>query len=119
MKERLPTKTIVRALHPVASELGIVDVAAQFEYLRNRVFHYQVFNNETCLVDTDCEPPRNLNSQALHIALQIALLLNCEIPNEIHVMRKIVLDGSTPMSFQRTVIVGVNGHISFKGKRIH
>ncbi len=119
MKEKLPARTIIRALHPVASELGIVDVAAQFEYLRNRVFHYQVFNNETCLVDIDCEPPHNLNSEALHIALQIALLLNCEIPNEIHVMRKIVLDGSTPMSFQRTAIVGMNGHISFKGKRIH
>lgn len=119
MKEKLPARTIIRALHPVASELGIVDVAAQFEYLRNRVFHYQVFNNETCLVDIDCEPPHNLNSEALHIALQIALLLNCEVPNEIHVMRKIVLDGSTPMSFQRTVIVGMNGYISFKGKRIH
>ncbi len=110
--------SVVRRLHPVASELGIVDVAAQFEYLRNRVFHYQVFNNETCLVELDEEPPHNLNPEALEIALQIALLLNCEIPNEIHVMRKTVIDGSNTGGFQRTVIVGLNGHISYKGKRI-
>ncbi len=119
MKEKLPIMTVSRKLHPVASETGGVDIAAQFEYMRNRIFHYQVFNNEVCLVDLDCEPPHELNRDALEIALQIALLLNCQtIPSELHVMRKLVLDGSTPMSFQRTVIVGLNGHISFKGRRI-
>ncbi|MBI1979029.1 MAG: Glu-tRNA(Gln) amidotransferase subunit GatE [Candidatus Aenigmarchaeota archaeon] len=118
MKERLPTATITRKLHPVASELGMVDIAAQFEYLRDRSFHYQIFNNETCLVELDEEPPHHLNSEALEIALQIALLLNCEVPNEIFVMRKTVIDGSNTSGFQRTVIVGINGHISYKGKRI-
>lgn len=110
--------TISRRQHPVASEMGLIDTAAQFEYLRDRTFHYQVFNNENCLVEVDCEPPHNLNPEALEIALQIALLLNCEILNEIHVMRKTVIDGSNTSGFQRTVIVGLNGHISYKGKRI-
>jgi len=37
------------------------------------------------------------------------LLLNAEIPNEIHVMRKTVTDGSNTSGFQRTAIVGLNG----------
>lgn len=118
MKEKTPIRTVTRKLHPVASELGAVDSAAQFEYLRDRNFHYQVFNNETCLVDLDEEPPHNINQEALYIALQISLLLNCEIPNELHIMRKTVIDGSNTSGFQRTVIVGMNGHISYKGKRI-
>lgn len=118
MKEKMTVATVTRKLHPVASELGMVDIAAQFEYLRDRSFHYQIFNNETCLVELDEEPPHHLNSEALEIALQIALLLNCEIPNEIFVMRKTVIDGSNTSGFQRTVIVGINGHISYKGKRI-
>lgn len=118
MKEKNPVMTITRKLHPVASELGLVDTAAQFEYLRDRSFHYQIFNNETCLVELDEEPPHDLNPDALQIALQIALLLNCEIPNEIHIMRKTVIDGSNTSGFQRTAIIGMNGHISYKGKRI-
>ncbi len=118
MKERNPILTVKRKQHPVASELGEIDVAAQFEYLRDRVFHYQVFPNETCLVELDDEPPHNLNSEALHVALQIALLFNCQIPEEIHVMRKTVIDGSNTGGFQRTAIVGLNGYLKYKGKRI-
>ena len=118
MAEREPVMEIQRKLHPVASELGEVDVAVQFEYLRDRVFNYQVFHGETCLVETDDEPPHELNQEALRIALQIALLLNCEIPNEIHVMRKTVIDGSNTSGFQRTAIVGLNGYLKYKGKGV-
>lgn len=118
MKERNPVFTIQRKLHPVQSELGFTDAAAQFEYLRDRIFHYQAFRNETCLVELDEEPIHPLNKEALEIALQIALLLNCEIPNEIQVMRKNLIDGSAISGFQRTMIVGLNGHISYKGRRI-
>lgn len=118
MKEKIPSMVVTRKQHVVRSELGEADTAALFEHFRDRVFHYRVFNNETCLVDLDCEPPHELNKEALEVALQIALLFNCEIPSELHVMRKLVLDGSTPMSYQRTVILGLNGHISYKGKRI-
>lgn len=119
MKERFPTLTIKRKLHVVPSELGKVDLAAQFEYLRDRTFYYQIFPNETCLVETDSEPPHPINQEALHVALQIALLFNCQtIPDELHVMRKLVLDGSNTTSFQRSVIVGLNGWITYKTKKV-
>ncbi len=118
MREKTPLTTIERRLRPVQSELGETDVAAQFEYLRNRSFCYQVFSGESCLVETDCEPPHELNPEALEIALQIALLLNCRIPDEIHTMRKIVIDGSNTSGFQRTCIVGLGGFLEYKGRRI-
>jgi len=118
MKEKEPVLIIRRKLHPVASELGEVDVAAQFEYLRDRTFYYQVFKNESCLVEMDCEPPHFMNTEALRVALQVALMLNCEIPDEIHIMRKTVIDGSNPSGFQRTAIVGLDGWLGFKGRKI-
>jgi len=118
MQEREPAAIVMRKQHPVASELGEIDIAAQHEYFRNRTFNYQVFKNETCLVDLDEEPPHELNPEALNIALQIALLLNCQIPNEIEVMRKTVIDGSNTCGFQRTMVVGLNGYLSYRGKRI-
>lgn len=118
MKETNPIKIVKRRLHPVASELGEIDIAAQYEWLRGRTFYYQVFKNETCLVELDDEPPHPVNREALEIALQIALLLNCKIPEEIHVMRKTVIDGSNTSGFQRTMIIGRNGSIEYKGKKI-
>lgn len=118
MKEREPIMKIKRKQHPVASELGQVDIAAKYEYLRDRTFHYQVFPDETCLVETDSEPPHELNKEALNIALQIALLLNCDIPEEIHVMRKTLIDGSAVSGFQRTCIVGLNGFLRFRGRKV-
>ncbi len=117
-KEREPIAIVMRKMHPVASELGQVDVAAQYEYLRDRTFYYQIFKNETCLIDLDEAPPMPLNQEALTIALQIALLLHCSIPEEINVMRKTVIDGSTPMGFQRTMIVGSNGYLKFKNQKV-
>jgi Glu-tRNA(Gln) amidotransferase subunit E-like FAD-binding protein len=118
MKEKEPIAVVKRKLHPVASELGEIDVAAQFEYLRDRTFYYQVFKNETCLVELDEEPPHPVNKEALETALQIALLFNCNIPNEIHVMRKTVIDGSNTSGFQRTMIVGRNGFFNYHNKKI-
>jgi Glu-tRNA(Gln) amidotransferase subunit E-like FAD-binding protein len=118
MKEREPIKILKRKLHPVASELGEIDIAAQFEYLKNRTFYYEFFKNESCLVELDEEPPHYPNVEALKIALQIAKLFNCTIPNQIFVMRKTVIDGSNTSGFQRTMIIGYDGYFEFKGKKI-
>ncbi|MEM7821972.1 MAG: Glu-tRNA(Gln) amidotransferase subunit GatE [Candidatus Aenigmatarchaeota archaeon] len=118
MQEREPVAIIMRKQHPVASELGEIDIAAQHEYLRDRTFYYQVFKNESCLVELDEEPPHEINPEALNVALQVALLLNCQIPEEIEVMRKTVIDGSNPTGFQRTMIIGMNGFLKYKGKKI-
>lgn len=116
--EKKASFVIKRRLHPVASELGQVDVAAQYEFLRNRTFHYQAFNNETCLVELDEEPPHSVNAEALETALKVSLMFNCEVPNEIHVMRKTVIDGSNTSGFQRTMIVGTKGYFEYRGKKI-
>ena len=118
MMEKDPVIMIKRKQHPVASELGEVDVAAQYEFLKDRTFYYQVFNKENCLVETDSEPIHPVNQEALEIALQIALLLNCTIPEEIHIMRKTVIDGSNTSAFQRTMVVGLDGFLEYKGKKI-
>ncbi|OYT42673.1 MAG: Glu-tRNA(Gln) amidotransferase GatDE subunit E [Candidatus Aenigmarchaeota archaeon ex4484_224] len=112
-----PTGQIVRKQHPVASELGEEDIAAKYEELRDREFIYLIYPN-VCEIDIDEAPPLPLNKEALEISLIIARMFNCSIPNEIHVMRKIITDGSTPMSFQRTAVIGLNGYMEFNGKKI-
>jgi glutamyl-tRNA(Gln) amidotransferase subunit E len=110
-----PAMTIIRRLRPVAGETGDIDRAALHEIMRNMEFHYAVYPSESCLVETDEEPPHDLNTEALDIALTVAMLMNCEIPDEIHVMRKTVIDGSNTAGFQRTAIVGLDGKINTSG----
>ncbi len=109
---------ITRRLRAVAGETGDVDIAATHETLNDKEFEYLIYPEETCLVCTDEEPPHIVNSEALSIALQVAILLNCEIPDEIHVMRKTVVDGSNTSGFQRTAIVGLNGFIETSQGRV-
>ena len=109
--EKEPIETIIRKLRQVAGETGEIDTAAMHETMRDREFHYMVYPNETCLVEIDEEPIRPVNNEALQIVLTITMLLDCEIPDEIHIMRKNVLDGSAVSSFQRTAVVGLNGRI--------
>lgn len=111
LSEEKPVKKIKRKLRAVAGELGKVDVSALYEYLRNRTFYYHIFTDTTCLVEMDEEPPYSLNQEALEIALQIAKMLKCDIPEEIHIMRKTVIDGSNTAGFQRTAIIGLNGSL--------
>ncbi|MCD6276249.1 MAG: Glu-tRNA(Gln) amidotransferase subunit GatE, partial [Thermoplasmata archaeon] len=72
----------------------------------------------SCLVEADEEPPHELNREALEIALKIALMLNAQILDEIHVMRKIVIDGSNTSGFQRTALIAVNGYLETSFGRI-
>ncbi|MEM5830088.1 MAG: Glu-tRNA(Gln) amidotransferase subunit GatE [Candidatus Aenigmatarchaeota archaeon] len=118
MKEEVPKKIVVRKLHPVAGELGLIDVAAQYEYLREREYYYEYFENESCLIELDEEPPREINKEALELALKIAMLLNCKIPDKIQVMRKTVIDGSNTSGFQRTALIGFDGYIIVNDKKI-
>ena len=66
----------------------------------------------------DEEPPHELNREALEVALQVALLLGSTPVDEVHVMRKIVIDGSTPFGFQRTCVVAIGGSVEVGGKAI-
>lgn len=116
LAEEAPDILIMRRLHPVFSELGEIDAASQAEYSKRRLFEYQVFHSDNCLVETDEEPPHLLNSNALKIVLSVAHQLHAKPVDEVYVMRKVVIDGSNTAGFQRTSIIALNGHIdSSKG----
>ncbi len=102
---------VTRKLGAVAGESGKIDAAAMHEMMRDRTFLYRVYGDENCLVETDSEPPHALNMEALVTSLKVSLMLNCEIPDEVHVMRKTVIDGSNTGGFQRTMISGLNGKL--------
>ena len=113
-----PTLVFDRRLRPTQSELGQIDPAALFEFHKGRSIKYEADPETTCLVEVDEEPPHQLNPEAVNVALTISLLLNARPMDEIHVMRKIVIDGSNTSGFQRTAIVSLNGKISVDGKTI-
>jgi glutamyl-tRNA(Gln) amidotransferase subunit E len=105
-----------RHQYAVKSELGKADVAALYEQSMDKEFVYHVCNN-CCLVETDSEPPNNLNPEALEIVLIISKMLNATPVDEVHVMRKTVVDGSNTSGFQRTMVVATNGWVNTsKGK---
>jgi len=104
-----PTAQTLRRLRAVAGEMGGVDQAALYEYMKSRSFIYKASPGESCLVELDCEPPHELNRAALTIGLQLCKMLGCEVPDEVHVMRKTVIDGSNTGGFQRTAVIGMDG----------
>jgi Glu-tRNA(Gln) amidotransferase subunit E-like FAD-binding protein len=100
-----------RFLRPTQSELGDVDKAALAEAKKNRYFRYVASNESTCLVEADEEPPHSANPEAIGTCLTIAALVNAKTVDEIHFMRKIVIDGSNTGGFQRTALLATNGKI--------
>ena len=114
-----PSAVILRHMRPTLSELGEYDGTALMEFKTKKNVIYQLYNDTVCTYEMDDTPPFHLNHQALDIALEIALLLNYSIVDEIHVSRKQYLDGSIPTGFQRTGIVGVEGWIPYKDRKIH
>lgn len=105
-----PKKIVKRKLHLVKGESGEVDVAASFQSREDPTYFYE-FYDTNCLVELDEEPPHKINSEALEIALQISLLLNCKIIPITQVMRKTVVDGSNTSGFQRTVLIARDGYV--------
>jgi len=103
------TFTFFRYLGISKSEMEEIDPAALHEYEKGKAFEYICFKDSTCLVEMDEEPPHEINKEALKTSLQIAKLLNMAIVDEIHFMRKIVVDGSNTSGFQRTAMIGLNG----------
>ncbi len=113
-----PEFTFKRRLRPTRSEIGEIDPAALFEFKKGRTYLYEGYEDNVCLVEMDEEPPHDLNREALQIALEISLLLNAKPVDEIHVMRKIVIDGSNTTGFQRTALISINGCIEVNGKKV-
>lgn len=106
-----------RYLRPARSELGEIDRAALEETLVARRFIYYSYDT-TCLVEADEEPPSIINPEALEIALIIGRLLGMRIVDEIHTMRKTVIDGSNTSGFQRTAFIASDGSIETPSGRV-
>ncbi|MEM1569408.1 MAG: Glu-tRNA(Gln) amidotransferase subunit GatE [Candidatus Bathyarchaeia archaeon] len=113
-----PEYKFIRRLRPTQSELGEVDPAALFEFKKGRYIVYEVDDASSCLVEMDEEPPHPLNEEAVEIALTVALMLNASPVDEIHVMRKIVIDGSNTAGFQRTALIASGGYVDVENKRV-
>lgn len=110
-------KEFVRRLRPTQSELGEIDRAALEQAERKLQFRYQTVPY-SCLVEADEEPPHDANKRAIEASLEMASLLSMTPTDEIHFMRKIVIDGSNTGGFQRTALVARNGSLDVGGKRI-
>jgi len=109
---------VIRRLRPTQSELGQIDPAAYFEFQKGVTIEYIAPQEYTCLVELDEEPPHKLCEEALHVAIAVAKYLNCKLLDEFEVMRKVVIDGSNPTGFQRTLVIATDGHIKVDGKPI-
>lgn len=116
-KEEAPI-TFIRRLRPTQSELGQIDPAAYFEFQKGVKIKYEANSETSCLVEMDEEPPHPLNREAVDICLAIALMVNAKPVDEIHVMRKTVIDGSNTTGFQRTCVVAMNGQMQVAGKNV-
>jgi len=97
-----------RYLRATESELGEIDEAAKAEMKHERKFCYYCYDT-TCLVEDDEEPPAPLNSEALETCCIIARTLSMTPINQVHTMRKLVIDGSNTSGFQRTALVALDG----------
>ena len=107
-----------RRLRPTTSEMGEIDRAALAQFQRNLGYRYQSAPGVSCLVELDEEPPHETNSEALATTLTFSEMMKARVVDEIHFMRKIVVDGSNTSGFQRTALVSMNGSVDVNGKGI-
>ena len=97
-----------RYLRATESELGEIDRAAEEEMKLVRKFTYYTYDS-VCLVEHDEEPPTPMNPEALWVVLTIAKMRGMTPAEQVHTMRKLVIDGSNTSGFQRTALVGLSG----------
>ena len=109
---------ILRHMRPTLSEMGQYDGTALMEKKTRKNIIYRLHHATVCTYEFDDTPPFPIDDDSIDIALQLAILLRLNLVNELHIARKQYLDGSIPAGFQRTTILGVDGWIPFKKRRI-
>lgn len=109
---------VTRTLRASAGESGKIDQAAALEQAKGKHYIYHGYSDTNCLIEFDEEPVSAMNESAINVALQVAKMLQLTVMDEVHVMRKTVVDGSNTTGFQRTALIGMNGHITVNGNRI-
>jgi len=109
---------LIRHMRPTLSEMGTYDGTALMEFKTKKNITYRIANQTACTYDVDDTPPFKVNREALDYAVEIALMLKSNIVGELHITRKQYLDGSIPTGFQRTAIIGIEGEIPLKNKKV-
>jgi glutamyl-tRNA(Gln) amidotransferase subunit E len=104
-----------RFLRATVSELGEIDEAAKEEMKHERRFRYYTYDT-TCLVENDEEPPSLLDDEAFTICLTIAKCFGMTPVQQVHTMRKLVIDGSNTSGFQRTALIAIDGDLPGGGR---
>ncbi|MGB9704045.1 MAG: Glu-tRNA(Gln) amidotransferase subunit GatE [Pyrobaculum sp.] len=115
LRDDEPHFRLERRLHISVSELGAVDPAVLWEVRKRRRYIYEGYRDTTCLVELDEEPPHSPDEEALATAVAVAKIFNAKLFDEIHVMRKTVVDGSNVSGFQRTMLVAYGGRAKILG----
>lgn len=115
LRDDEPHFRLERRLHVSVSELGAVDPAVSWEVRKRRKYVYEGYRDTTCLVELDEEPPHMPDEEALVTAVAVAKMFNAKLFDEIHVMRKTVIDGSNVSGFQRTMLVAYGGKTKILG----
>ena len=111
IRDDKPDLIVKRKLKAAAGETGKIDIAAKHEEMKEKYYVYQAYEDTTCLVELDEEPPHEIDKDALDIVLSVAKILNAKIVEKIEVMRKTVVDGSNTSGFQRTALIAREGYI--------
>jgi len=109
---------LIRHMRPTLSELGVYDGTALMEFKTKKEIRYRINNRTACTYEVDDTPPFPIDRAALEIALEISILSKLNIVGEVHITRKQYLDGSIPTGFQRTAILGVEGELQLKKKKV-
>ncbi len=110
-------EAFTRRLTVVSGEKSEKDIAAIQESMKGKEFQY-VKTENSCLVEMDEEPPHPPGKETLETAIIVSLILGCKIVDNVHFMRKIVIDGSNTSGFQRTGIVGLHGIFKTDSKKV-
>jgi glutamyl-tRNA(Gln) amidotransferase subunit E len=109
---------VLRHMRPTLSELGEYDGTALMEFKTKKEIVYLLNHINVCTYEMDDTPPFLVNQEAIDISIELCLSMHMDIIDEIHIARKQYLDGSIPTGFQRTAIIGVNGWLPFKGRKL-
>jgi glutamyl-tRNA(Gln) amidotransferase subunit E len=109
---------VLRHMRPTLSELGEYDGTALMEFKTKKEIIYLLNHLNVCTYEMDDTPPFLVNQEAIDVAIELCLMMHMDIIDEVHIARKQYLDGSIPTGFQRTAIVGMNGWMPFKGRRL-
>ncbi len=118
LRKEKPDFKVIRNLRARPGESGEIDKAAAHAQEKGLSYVYEGYDDTTCLVELDEQPPCVVDKQAFETALIVASALHCTFPDYIQVMRKTVVDGSNTSGFQRTMLIGTSGYIEVEGDKI-